>query len=192
MKAVQELPMDYKEIFSVNLQKDKKIATIINVGATLIAVLMVVPMHFYIPITTLFDFSQGIKDYFARFIVLMVSMVAYLILHEAVHGIAMKMCGTKKVKYGFTGMYAYAGSDDFYDKKSYIFIALAPVVLWGIVLAVINCFVSDNWFWIVYFIQIFNISGAAGDIYVTAKFSKMPGDILVKDCGVGMTVYSAE
>ena len=192
MKAVKELPVGYKEIFSVNLQKDKKIATIINVGAILIAVLMAVPMNFYIPISTLFDFTQGVKNYFTRFIVLMVSMIAYLILHEAVHGIAMKICGTKKVKYGFTGLYAYAGSDDFYDKKSYIFIALAPVVLWGIVLAVVNCFVSQNWFWVVYLIQISNISGAAGDIYVTAKFSKMPDDILVTDCGVGMTVYSAE
>ena len=192
MKAVKELPVGYKKIFSVNLQKDKKIATIINVGAILIAVLMAVPMNFYIPISTLFDFTQGVKNYFTRFIVLMVSMIAYLILHEAVHGIAMKICGTKKVKYGFTGLYAYAGSDDFYDKKSYIFIALAPVVLWGIVLAVVNCFVPENWFWVVYFIQISNISGAAGDIYVTAKFSKMPSDILVTDCGVGMTAYSAE
>lgn len=192
MKAIKELPVGYKKIFSVNLQKDKKIATIINVGAILIAVLMAVPMNFYIPISTLFDFTQGVKNYFTRFIVLMVSMIAYLILHEAVHGIAMKICGTKKVKYGFTGLYAYAGSDDFYDKKSYIFIALAPVVLWGIVLAVVNCFVSQNWFWVVYLIQISNISGAAGDIYVTAKFSKMPSDILVTDCGVGMTVYSAE
>lgn len=192
MKAVKELPVGYKEIFSVNLQKDKKIATIINVGAILIAVLMAVPMNFYIQISTLFDFTQGVKNYFTRFIVLMVSMIAYLILHEAVHGVAMKICGTKKVKYGFTGLYAYAGSDDFYDKKSYIFIALAPVVLWGIVLAVVNCFVSQNWFWVVYLIQISNISGAAGDIYVTAKFSKMPDDILVTDCGVGMTVYSAE
>ena len=192
MKAVKEFPVGYKKIFSVNLQKDKKIATIINVGAILIAVLMAVPMNFYIPISTLFDFTQGVKNYFTRFIVLMVSMIAYLIVHEAVHGVAMKICGTKKVKYGFTGLYAYAGSDDFYDKKSYIFIALAPVVLWGIVLAVVNCFVSQNWFWVVYLIQISNISGAAGDIYVTAKFSKMPDDILVTDCGVGMTVYSAE
>ena len=192
MKAVQQLPIGYKEIFSVNLQKDKKIATIINVVAILIGVLMAVPMHFYIPITTLFDFSQGVKNYFARFIVLMVSMVAYIILHEAVHGVAMKMCGTKKVKYGFTGLYAFAGSDDFYGKKSYIFIALAPVVFWGVVLAVINFLVSESWFWVVYLVQITNISGAAGDFYVTAKFSKMPDDILVKDSGVGMTVYSAE
>ena len=43
-----------------------------------------------------------------------------------------------------------------------------------------------------YFIQITNISGGAGDLYVTFKFSRMPSDILVQDSGVGMTVYSAE
>ena len=102
----------------------------------------------------------------------------------------MKICGTKKVKYGFTGMYAFAGSEDYYDKKSYIFIALAPVVLWGIVLAIVNCFVPVEWFWVVYMIQIMNISGAAGDLFVTVKFSRFPQDILIRDHGVGMKVYS--
>lgn len=69
-------------------------------------------------------------------------------------------------------------------------VALAPVVLWGIVLLIINLLVSDEWIWIVYLIQITNISGAAGDFYVTAKFLKMPEDILVKDRGVSMTVYA--
>lgn len=192
MKALHQLPEGYKEILSINLQKNKKLALIINLVGFAVMVLMAVPMHFYIPVTTMYDFSDGAVVYFAKFVVMIVGMVVYLILHEAVHGIAMKMCGTKKVKYGFTGLYAYAGSDDYYDKKSYIIIALAPVIFWGAVLAIINCLVPESWFWVVYIIQIGNISGAAGDIYVTAKFSKLPKDILVTDCGVGMTVYSAE
>lgn len=190
MKAFQTLPENYKEIFTVNLQKDKGIAFFINVLATVIAVVLIVPMNFYIPISTLFSFENGMTDYFVRFGVLLVSIIAYMILHELVHGITMKMCGTKKVKYGFTGLYAFAGSDDYYDKKSYIIIALAPVIVWGVVIAVINAFVPNEWFWVCYFVQICNLSGAAGDIYVTAKFSKLPSDILVKDIGVGMTVYS--
>ena len=102
----------------------------------------------------------------------------------------MKLCGTQKVKYGFKGSYAYAGSDDYYSKGAYIFIALAPVVLWGVVLLATNLFMPREWFWVVYFIQICNISGAAGDFFVTFKFSRMPSDILVKDYGVGMEVYS--
>ena len=100
MKALNSLPTNYREIFSVNLQTDKKIAVKLNVVALLIGVVMAVPMHFYIPISTLFDFSQGFIVYFIRFAVLSVAMIAYMILHEAVHGVAMKICGTKKVKYG--------------------------------------------------------------------------------------------
>ena len=136
--------------------------------------------------------ENEIGMYALRFVSLMAFTFIYLVLHELVHGITMKLCGTKKVKYGFTGLYAFAGSDDYYDKKSYIIIALAPVVFWGIVLAVINAFVPESWFWVVYFIQISNISGAAGDMYVTLKFSKMPKDILITDNGVGMKVYSKE
>ena len=119
-------------------------------------------------------------------------LIVYMVLHELVHGIAMKSCGTKKVKYGFTGMYAFACSNDYYDKKSYIYIALAPIVLLGIIIAIINFVVPVEWFWVVYFIQIANLSGAAGDLFVTVKFSRFPKDILIKDYGVGMTVFSKE
>lgn len=192
MKSYNELPENCREIFSVNLQKDKKAALFINLGALAIMFVMALPMHFYIPITSLFDMDAGIPRYLLRLGVLIAASMLYIVLHELVHGITMKLCGTKKIKYGFTGLYAFAGSSDYYDKKSYIIIALAPVVVWGIVLAVINFFVPYEWFWVVYTIQLANISGAAGDIYVTSKFSKMPKDILINDSGVGMTVYSAE
>lgn len=192
MKSYKTLPEGYKEIYSVNLQKDKKAALLVNVIGVIIMLVMGVPMHFVVPVTKLFDMSAGLGAYFLRFGAMLVLTLGYLVLHELVHGAAMKLCGTKKVKYGFTGMYAFAGSEDYYSKKPYIFIALAPVVLWGVVLAVINPFVPEQWFWVVYFIQIFNISGAAGDFFVTAKFSRMPKDILIHDSGVGMTVYSKE
>lgn len=192
MKATNVLPRGYKEIFSVNLQKNKKMAISLNIVATVVAVIMILPMCFVVPISALFSMEEGIGRYILRFAVLIAGSVLYLVLHEAVHGIAMKICGTKKIKYGFTGMFAYAGSSDYYDKKSYIFIALAPVVLWGIVLAVLNFVVPYEWIWVVYIIQVSNIGGAVGDFYVTLKFSRFPSDILVSDSGLGMTVYSKE
>lgn len=191
MKTQYELPSGYSEILTVDLQKNKKQATIINIAALVIGLAMGIGMHFYIPITTLFNMSDGFVPYLIRFAALLVGMVAYIILHEAVHGIAMKMFGARKVKYGFTGIYAYAGSDDYFGKTPYIVIALAPIVVWGIVLAVLNFIVPVEFFWVVYFIQISNISGAAGDLYVTFKFLRLPKDILVCDTGVSMTVYSS-
>ena len=192
MKAVETLPEGYREIYALDLQKDKKTAIFVNVLALVITVVLALPMAFVVPVSSLFNMENGMVPYMIRFGALLVLMIVYMVLHELVHGVAMKLCGTKKVKYGFTGMYAFAGSNDYYNKKAYIFIALAPVVLWGVVIAVINPFVPIDWFWAVYFLQIANLSGAAGDLFVTVKFSRLPEDILIKDYGVGMTVYSKQ
>lgn len=189
MKAIGVLPEDYGEIYSLNLQKDKRTAIIVNLLALAIAAVMAVSMNFFVPVTSVFDMSGGIVRYFLRLAALIVLMVLYMFLHELVHGIAMKLCGTKRVKYGFTGLYAFAGSEDYYDKKSYIFIALAPIVLWGTVLAAVNFFVPSEWFWIVYMIQLINISGAVGDLFAAVKFSRMPKNILIQDSGVSMRVF---
>lgn len=190
MKSYSTLPAGYRQIYTVNLQKDKRTATVINVSALAIAAVMIIPMHFLVPISTLFDWSGGGLLSALRFFVLFVSMLLYMVSHELIHGAAMKVLGTKKIRYGFTGLYAFAGSTDFYDKTGYCFVALAPIVVFLIVFAVLNCVVPRTWFWVVYLLQVANISGAAGDLFVTVKFSKMPKDILIQDSGVDMTVYS--
>lgn len=192
MKAVHSLPAHYREIYQVNLQKDKKAAVLVNGLALLIAAAMVIPMGFSVPIVTLFDGENGLRSYLIKVAVLVVSMIVYMVLHELVHGITMKTCGTKKVKYGFTGMYAFAGSEDYYDKSGYIAVALAPIVVFAVVFTAACLLVPRDWFWVAYLLQVCNISGAAGDLFVTVRFAKMPADILVKDIGVGMTVYSGQ
>lgn len=192
LKSYQALPEGYKEIYSVDLKKNKKLALLVNGIAIAISVIMAVVMNRFVPISTLFSMEQGFVSYMIRFVALMLLSVLYIVLHELVHGIAMKMCGTKKVKYGFTGVYAFAGSEDYYDKRGYIFIALAPVVLWGVVLAAVNFIVPTSWVWVIYILQMSNIGGAAGDYFVTVRFLRLPRDILIKDHGIGMAVYSME
>lgn len=190
MKSSEKLPEGYGEIYSVDLQKNKRLSLLVNGIAVAIMVIMVVAMRFLVPIRATFS-PENLGAYFGKVALTFALVILYVVLHEAIHGVAMKICGTKRIKYGFTGVYAFAGSSDYYGKGAYIFIALAPVILWGVVLAVVNAFVSPEWFWVIYFIQINNISGAAGDFFVTAKFSRLPKDILVQDHGVGMKVYSA-
>ena len=176
MNNLMELPAGYVEIEKIDLQKDKKTALLVNVFALFIAVPMLIAGAVFVPLSALFDFSAEPWTYVSKWIFLLVGIILYMVLHELVHG--------------FTGLYAYAGSEAYFNKKSYIIIALAPVVVWGFVLLLLNFLVGTSWFWCVYFIQVCNISGAAGDLYVTYKFSKMPEDILIQDTGVSMTVYS--
>ncbi len=189
MSSCATLPEGYQSAFSIDLQKDKKLALLVNVIGVLIMLVVAVPVHFIVPVSTLFDMSAGFGPYILRFGVLLVGLVAYVFAHEAVHGVFMKRFSGVKPSYGFTGMYAYAGSTAYFCKKDYIIIALSPIVIWGIVLAALCCVVPREWFWVAYFIQVMNLSGAAGDLYVTWRFRTLPGDILVNDTGVSMTVF---
>lgn len=194
MKSFESLPAGYSQIMEVNLQKNKKVAFMVNGAAVLVMVVMFVVANFFVPVSIVFDMVQNGEFLYVllMLLVMLASSLAYMVLHELAHAVAMKAFGTKKVKFGYTGVYAFAGSNDCYTKGAYLIIALAPVVVWGVILAVINAFVPLEWFWVVYFIQMSNISGAAGDFYVTFKFMKLPKDILVHDSGVDMKVYSAE
>ncbi len=186
MKNVKELPEGYSEILSVDLQKNKRLAVFVNALAIVIAVLMIVP-------AVIFVYPDiGLSELFIQALVTFAGVFVYIILHELTHGVFMRLFGCRKPKFGFTGLYAYARADCYFAKLPYIVIALAPVVIWGLILLVLNIALPLSWFYPVYIIQVMNISGAAGDIYVTARFIFMPNDILVFDTGAAMTVYSKE
>lgn len=187
-----ELPQEYTEFFKIDLQKNKKTAIWVNLLSAVIAVGMIMLGCAFVPLSALFNMESGLGMYFLRWCLIFAGLVVYMVLHELVHGVFMKRYSGIKAKYGFTGLYAYAGSLAYFNKPCYLIIALAPVVVWGVVLAVLTFIVPPVWFWMVYMIQVINISGAAGDFYVTYKMLKMPQDILVQDTGVAMTIYAPE
>ncbi len=192
-KNTKNLPSGYAEVLKLDLQKDTKKALLVNVLALILAAVMFVPAFFLRPFS-IFLSSSGAFPFLAKTALLLLGMVLYLVLHELVHGVAMKVClPGVKVRYGFTGLYAYAASQDaYFCKSSYILIALAPVVLWGAVLLILNLVVSADWFWVIYFIQIINISGAAGDLYMVYRLSGMSSEILVHDDGVSMVIFAPD
>ena len=105
----------------------------------------------------------------------------------------MKHYGAEKIKFGFTGIYAYAGyPDGYFDNHSYIRISLAPLVIWGIVFTALCILLRNNhpWLWVVYFLQIANVSGAAGDILVSIKTLRYPDDVYVMDDGLTMSYFT--
>ena len=191
MKAVQKLPEDYRQVMQVNLQSDKKTALKVNLISLVLFVAMGVWMHLHIPIHTLRETMDEPGLFFLRLAVTLLGYAAYIILHELTHAAVMRAVGGGKVRFGFTGMYAYAGSEgDWFDRPAYLCVALAPLVCWGVVFAVLQALTPASWAWVVWFLQMGNVSGAAGDLYVSWRVLHMPADLLVRDTGLDMTGYS--
>ncbi len=187
---IADCPENYRVIYTLDV-KNKKLALLLNVLALLIAVIMVIIASLYIPLDTLFETAE-MDSLIMKCTVLIVGLIVYLVLHELVHGLFMKLFSDAKVRFGFTGLVAYAASDGYFHKKAYLVIALAPVVIWGVVLLAANLMVSASWFWVVYTLQICNIAGAAGDVFITLKLLSMPSTILIHDVGTTMAIYVRE
>lgn len=188
MKSYEELPGGYKEKLSIKLQNDKKTALTVNILALVVgAVMIAVPLIGWYRLKDILSLLT-----IPRTAIILIGYVLYIYAHELTHGFVMKKLSGVKATYGFTGLYAYAGSSAYFRKAPYIIIALAPLVLWGAVLTVIQILVPDGWGIVPYIIQIGNIAGSVGDIYVALKITAMDKDILVNDTGIEMTVYSKE
>lgn len=182
------LPAGYREIRKIDLMRNRREALIVNALALGISAAMIVLGFAIGPSVMEFTFSITsvllVGVFFA-------GIVFYMILHELVHGAFMQAFSGERAKYGFTGLYAYAGSPALFGRRQYLVIAFAPVVLLGIALAVLNVAFYETAFWVVYLVQVINISGAAGDLYVGCVISRANNTILIRDTGTDMTLYSA-
>ena len=190
MKSTMERPESYTEIKKIDIQKDKKTALLLHGLSLLLMVLMVLAAHCFVPMPTLLDWSVGPLVYFVRPAVLLAGMFLYIFLRELTHGFFIRLLSGSRAHYGFAGLYIYAGSKAYFDKKSYLIIDLVPLLLCTVVILILNCVVPISWFWVVYIIQIINVSGAPGSFYVDCKLARMPKDLLIQDMGVSMTIYS--
>ena len=183
------LPEGYELFRSINLQKDKRLAFLVNGLAVVIAVVMVLTAVPFVPFSTFISIHNPTLFNALRTLLLLPALLLYVVTHEWIHGFYMKRYSGVKPKYGFTGLYAYAGSTAFFDRRSYLIIALAPVIWWGALLMILNFALPISWFWFFYIMQIMNLSGAAGDFYVSVYMSRLPRTLLVQDSGVSMDVY---
>lgn len=166
MRGTLTLPDGYAGLCSIDLQKDKRLALLINGLALLIALPLVFLGNRIVPLRTRFSMDDGFGFYFLRLGMLTAGYAAYVVLHELVHGVCMKYFSGAPVRYGFTGLYAYAGSEAYFTKKRYFIIALAPVAVWGVVLLALCMLVPAPWFWTVYLIQIGNIAGRRPETFM--------------------------
>ena len=126
---MKRLPEGYREIKKIDLMSNRKEMIWINILALgILCGMLALGFAICPPFTKLLLGLQSIINT----ILLLASILLYMILHELVHGILMKAYSGVKPRYGFTGLYAYAGSDAYFSRRQYLIIAFAPVVLLGI------------------------------------------------------------
>ena len=189
--ASPHLPEGYDLCEMLDIAGDSKVFKRIALCSLLVVAGMIVLGAFAGPEASS-AFSGGFaKGMFAVFVTV-AGIVVYIFAHEWVHGIFIRFFTGEHAEYGFIrdmGV-AYAKSSWFFTRRAYIVIALAPVIVWGIILTLLMDDVPGEFFWCLYIIQIFNISGSAGDFYTVWRVTRMPKGVLIYDEGASMKFFA--
>lgn len=180
-------PKGYRQIGVMDFVRNRKQLLTVNISALVVTAIMIVLGLIFRPLGPTWEF---LKQNWWAWLAMAGMHIAYIILHELTHGIIMHALSGVKPKYGIKLCYAYAGSNVYFDKLSHNLIALAPLVVWGIVLFILGEALPREWFWLIYLVQISNISGSAGDVYCVLHLAKMPKDIVIQDTGTRMRILA--
>lgn len=183
--AENTLPNGYELCRTIDLAKNQKENTFVSL-LSLVLLAVVFALGFLIREDT---GAKG-EEYLPVMVAALVSFFVYIVLHEAVHGAIMWYFSKQKPHFGISLQYAYAGSKAYFRKTPYMIIALAPMVVWGVIFLLAALLMPGIWFWLFWFLLAGNFSGAAGDLYVFCQVSRMQPEILVQDDGVAMRVYA--
>ena len=193
----EKSPLGYELVKVIDTVHNKKESAIVNTLSCFIIVLMILLgaylFGFDLLERMLTSNDPGVLKWFIfRVAVLLLAGGVYVVLHEAVHAIFIKLIKRgSKVNFSYKFFYASVGCDEFFTKAEYLLICLAPIVLLGFALTVLCFTVPKEWMWPTYIIQVLNFSSAAGDLYILSILSRMPKNILVHDNGAKIKVYAA-
>ena len=132
------------------------------------------------------------NDAFEHLAVLMLGMMAVLLLRELIRGFLMRVFSGVKPIIRYAGAYPYAGCEAYFGRTHEWIICFAPILV--ILAATLGLFftVADNsWRWMIWIILIVGVCSCVGDLYVAARLSGFPSDVLVRNVGPPYFVYGA-
>ena len=184
----ESLPNNYQHRLSINFMKNKKLLIWINVSAFLI--LLPFASFYYIFLYKSFGLPAS-KDLWWAALVTIAAFAALIFLHELIHGIVFKIYSKSAgVKYGFNGLFAFAGNPSgYYFKNAYYMTAAMPAVCISLALIVVLFFVKGTAFFIIYALLATHFTGCLGDLYVCRQLSKLPNHTYIMDTGLDITVF---
>jgi hypothetical protein len=190
----KELPSNYELVYSIDA-KSKRIGVIFTIVS--LVILLVVMGICVIPliINNKFNIDLTSPKYLYAYLVFMVVMIVYIILHELVHGIAYKGLTKEKLTFGLSCSCAFCGVPNIYCYRKTALIALvSPLIVFTIILIPITIwmyYVDAIFYLMSAFVLGLHLGGCCGDIFITwlllTKFKSKT--TLIKDTGPAQSIY---
>lgn len=164
----KELGEDYEKICEIDVGSTKT-SVLLTVASLVVIVAIVLPL-----LLTVYDGFFNHTTFVERIIslgVMLFVLIAYIILHELLHGIVYKAATKEKLVFGLTLTFAYCGVPNIYVARKYSLVACAaPLVVFGVIFVLttvlFTVYLSIWYGFLAMILTAFHFGGCVGDIYV--------------------------
>nr|THJ68914.1 DUF3267 domain-containing protein [Rhodococcus qingshengii] len=177
------LPAQYAVRTTVDLKTDRKIAAAIQVVVISIAVVLV-----GLALILDFPFSSDFSTW-VTIVMTVVACLFYMVVHELTHAGFLWLFSRTRPAVMLRIPYLAVGGRGYLNTRSFLVVALAPVVVWGFVLVTLLLTLPSQFFFSVYVVTILNFAGSSGDYFQAYAVAKIPSSALIQDDGRVTTVY---
>ncbi len=180
------LPEGYEAVKVVDA-KEKKTSVWLTVVSFLITAIVTVLGILFIQ-----DFTwAAVRPW--ELLIFCAVMIAYIVLHELVHGAAYKLLTRQKLTFGMTLTVAFCGVPTIYVYRRAALVALlSPLVVFTLVFGGLIFLPNPTYALIFTFMLGLHLGGCSGDLYVTGLylFKLKDPTILMQDTGPKQTFYA--
>jgi len=170
----------FELIKTLDFNSDKKLSNLSQLFFLIIAGLGVGAIFLF----RLYDNHES------KTVFIVLSCIAYIIIHELTHIIFMKLFSKEKILFHFKFPYVAVGSASYFNKYQFIIIALAPIVLYTVVLSALFLVFPQSVNLLLSIVMILNFAGSSGDILQAYEISKLKKDIYIQDDGLSAKIYT--
>ena len=175
--APTEVPAGYRLHSTLDLKENPRAAVTIQVGfAAAVAALIAVALLLDLPL-------DGSWHPAVVAALTVAACLVYMVAHEAIHGVFLWWLTKVRPTFAVRLPYLVTGSPALISRRHAIVVALAPVVLWGLVLLSLVRDLPSELFLTVYVVLVINVASSAGDALQAYAFARLPADALVRDDG---------
>lgn len=192
IKPVKELPPGYLPVGGVSIKKPADILQML-VWSIVLPALCILAM---IPLMRWGSSSPGLisfgGDDLLKFLGgLLLVTVVMLVLHEGLHGLVFWLTTREAPKFAFKWYYASASPGEWYlPRRQFMIATLLPLVAITLIGLFLIPFAGSAWRFLLILLIIFNASGAAGDMLVALRLTKLPPQTLSRDTGAEVTFFA--
>ena len=173
----KELPSGYKQALYINA-KNAKFGIIFNlIALAVLAIVMVFAvLSLYFSDKLSFKILElSFTQLIVAYLIFFSSIIAYIVLHELIHGIAYKALTGEKLTFGISWSCAFCGVPNIFTyRKTAIISVIAPFATFTLLfiplLILLYCF-SPLYYLIAAFIFGLHFGGCSGDLYVLYLFA---------------------